>query len=558
MKQTILLLFYVFLSHSSAQTKVSSDESFDELLQSYSKFIYKDASKALTYALKARGIAVVNANNEQLAQVFYCISKCHYKLGENKIALQNIKSAISKAVLFKDAKLLYNCFCLKGDIFSELGEDSKALIAYLKAKEYAKDIGDVLYEVNTLSSIAYIKKIHKDFEEAINNYKSILKLLNTVEDNRGVDYYKIIAFMNIADIYLWIENTDEAVLYNDAGLKKCPKTKKWAYYPLLMNKAIIHYQREQYTQCIVLAKQIKDTAIKDQEEKLYITSLFYLGKSAYKLKKYQESIHYLETALTVTSSSGNVNINEKESHEFLALGYNKLGNSEKTSFHFEKYTVLEKKQNLEDLRINNETHELVDVVPLKTEINQLGKKLTKQTKSEKKLVILFVCLLGLFIGIAMYYKVEGRLIRKKFEELLKKVSQLEQHKPVAVVHKKNKAPDQKERMLLDKIADFEKEEYYLSTACNLAFMAQKLETNTSYLSKVINTHKGKSFSNYITELRINTALVRLKNDKKLHSYTIQGIAEEFGFKRQETFARAFKTHTGINPSQYLKNLSKTS
>ncbi|WP_298509611.1 helix-turn-helix domain-containing protein [uncultured Kordia sp.] len=558
MKQIILLLFYVFLSHASAQTNVSSDESFDELLQSYSKFIYKDASKALTYALKAKGIAVVNANNEQLAQVFYYISKCHYRLDENNIALKNIESAISKTILLKDTKLLYECFSLKGDILSELGEDSKALIAYLKAKEYAKDFGDILHEVHLLSSIAYIKKIHKDFEEAIQNYKNILQLLNTLEADKNADYYRLIALMNIADIYLWKENPDEAALYNNAGLKKCEKTKKWAYYPLLLNKAIIHYQREQYNQCTVLAKKIRDYALKDQEEKLYITSLFYLGKGTYQLKKYQESIHYLEKALEITSSSDNVNINEKEFHEFLALGYNKIGNSEKTSFHFEKYSLLEKKQSLEDLKINNETHELLDVVPLKTEINQLGKKLTKQTKSEKKLVILFVCLLGLFIGIAMYYKVKGKLIRKKFEELLKKVSQLEQHKPVAVVHKKNKAPDQKERMLLDKIADFEKEEYYLSTACNLGFMAQKLETNTSYLSKVINTHKGKSFSNYITELRINTALVRLKNDKKLHSYTIQGIAEEFGFKRQETFARAFKTHTGINPSQYLKNLSKTS
>ncbi len=89
-------------------------------------------------------------------------------------------------------------------------------------------------------------------------------------------------------------------------------------------------------------------------------------------------------------------------------------------------------------------------------------------------------------------------------------------------------------------------------------MAEELETNTAYLSKVINTYKGKSFTAYITELRIDTALVNLKNNKTLQSYTIMAIADEFGFKRQETFSRAFKAYTGIYPSQYLRNLKEKS
>ncbi|WP_298427637.1 helix-turn-helix domain-containing protein [uncultured Kordia sp.] len=556
MKQVLLLLCYAFLMSSvNAQRNLASKESFDKSVASYSKYIYKDASKALTYALKAKEVATDNENKEQLSQVFYYISKCHYDLGNNMIALKNVELAISKATLLEDITLLYKCFCLKGDILSELGKDSKALIANLKAKEYAKSIGNPFYEITPLANIAYIKKIHKDFEEAIDTYKNIVERLNTL-DNKQADYYRLISFMNIADIYLWLEKPNEAAIYNEKGLEKCPdKNRKWAYYPLLMNKAIIHYQRKQYNDCILLAKEIRDYALKDKKENLHITSLFYLGKSAYKLEAYQKSINYLAKALDIAHTSENVNTNEKELHEFLALGYNKIGNVEKTSFHFEKYTVLEKKESFEDLKINNETHELLDIEPLKTEINQLGNKLTKQTRSKKKLLILSLCLLILFISIIIYYKIKGRLVKKKFDILVKKVSELEQTKQVT--RKKNKVPDDKERMILNKIADFEKNEQYLSIECSLGFMAEKLETNVSYLSKVINTHKEKSFTTYITELRINAALIRLKNDRTLQFYTIQGIAEEFGFKRQETFSRAFKSHTGIYPSQYLKNLSKT-
>ena len=89
-------------------------------------------------------------------------------------------------------------------------------------------------------------------------------------------------------------------------------------------------------------------------------------------------------------------------------------------------------------------------------------------------------------------------------------------------------------------------------------MAEKLETNTSYLSKTINIYKGKSYTTYITELRIDAALIKLKNSKTLQSYNMTAIAAEFGFKRQETFSKAFKAHTGIYPSQFLKNLTKNS
>ena len=118
----------------------------------------------------------------------------------------------------------------------------------------------------------------------------------------------------------------------------------------------------------------------------------------------------------------------------------------------------------------------------------------------------------------------------------------------------NKVTDTKTASILEKLDRFEVREEYLSLNCSLSFVADKLKSNTSYVSNVINNYKNKTFKSYITELRINAALIRLKNDEKLRSYTIKAIAEEFGFKRQETFSKAFKSQTGIYPSQYLKKL----
>jgi len=555
MKQLVLLFFCAFLSFGNAQNTVSSDESFDGLIKLCTTFLYKDASKALEYAIEAKGQALVNGNNEQLTRAFYYISKCQNKLNTNRVALKSINSAITEAISLKDLLFLYKCFCLKGDILSTLGEDSKALMAYLKATKYAKDLGDSASEIVPLLNIAFIKKKHKDFEEAISINKDILKSLNTIDNSRDKEEYRLVSFMNIAEGYLLLKNPDEAEFYNKEGLKKCSdKIKSWYYYIFLMNKGTIHYQRAEYNESVLIAKQVRDYALKVKDRTLYLTSLVHLGKNSNKLMNYKKSIYYLEKALDTINISDNVDPNKKVIHEFLADAYQENENYEKASFHNQKYRALEKKESTEDLKINNEIHELVDIKPLKTEIDQLGEKLVQQSRNKKTLIMLTIGSLILLMGSLLYYRKKGKFTRKKVDELLKKVAELENTEEKQIAPKKDNVSDKKARTILNKIANFEKKEYYLSTECSLGFMAEKLETNTTYLSKVINTYKGKSYTAYITELRMNTALVRLKNDKTLQSYTIKAIAEEFGYNRQETFSRAFKAYTGIYPSQYLKNL----
>jgi AraC-like DNA-binding protein len=88
-------------------------------------------------------------------------------------------------------------------------------------------------------------------------------------------------------------------------------------------------------------------------------------------------------------------------------------------------------------------------------------------------------------------------------------------------------------------------------------MSKEIQTNTSYLSKIINHHYQKSFSSYINELRINYVLIRIREDKLFRRYSIQSMANDIGFKSKESFNSAFKKHTGILPSYFVKQIEKT-
>ncbi|MGJ8661243.1 MAG: helix-turn-helix domain-containing protein, partial [Bacteroidota bacterium] len=109
--------------------------------------------------------------------------------------------------------------------------------------------------------------------------------------------------------------------------------------------------------------------------------------------------------------------------------------------------------------------------------------------------------------------------------------------------------------ILDGLKELESVNYFLNPDCNSYNVAKKIKTNTSYLSKVVNQEFEKNFNTYINDLRINYAIVQLKEDKRFRSFSIQSIAEELGYKSADSFTKYFKIHTGLNPSFYIKQLN---
>ncbi|HLV70233.1 MAG TPA: helix-turn-helix domain-containing protein, partial [Xanthomarina sp.] len=84
----------------------------------------------------------------------------------------------------------------------------------------------------------------------------------------------------------------------------------------------------------------------------------------------------------------------------------------------------------------------------------------------------------------------------------------------------------------------------------------QFDTNSTYLSKIINTYKGKSINNYITDLRVDYIINELNQNHILRKMTIKAIALEIGFNNPESFSKAFYKKTGIKPSYFIKQIEK--
>ncbi|MCR8657801.1 response regulator transcription factor [Paenibacillus endoradicis] len=92
------------------------------------------------------------------------------------------------------------------------------------------------------------------------------------------------------------------------------------------------------------------------------------------------------------------------------------------------------------------------------------------------------------------------------------------------------------------------EQAYSTPNLTLQEVADQVRVSPTYLSKLLKKEVGSSFIDYLTEVRINKAVL-LMNDP---SFKVYEIAEKVGYNSQHYFSNAFKKITGVSPISYRK------
>ncbi|MEZ4839746.1 helix-turn-helix domain-containing protein [Flavobacterium sp.] len=127
---------------------------------------------------------------------------------------------------------------------------------------------------------------------------------------------------------------------------------------------------------------------------------------------------------------------------------------------------------------------------------------------------------------------------------------------VALIKKESKpsAAKNENLVLFEKFVNDEKN--FLNSNLSLEMVAEELNINKTYLSRLLNTEYGKNFSNYINELRVAEAKKYLQQEE-FQNYTLISIGLEAGFNSKTAFNAAFKKFTGNTPSEYRKSIKTT-
>ncbi|WP_298548679.1 helix-turn-helix domain-containing protein [uncultured Aquimarina sp.] len=104
---------------------------------------------------------------------------------------------------------------------------------------------------------------------------------------------------------------------------------------------------------------------------------------------------------------------------------------------------------------------------------------------------------------------------------------------------------------IDDIKQFvEKSRFYLLSSASLKSLAEELDSNSNYISQVINARTDLNFNDFINQYRIEASKKRLIDSEYSH-LTIEAIGNSVGFKSKSAFYNAFKKHVTISPKAFV-------
>lgn len=557
------LLLYCGTLFSQEKDSLAS-MSFKKLESNYYKNRNKDATLAKIYAKEFLKKARNENDHTRIAKSYTFLGNLEKYNGNYSEALQYIDTCIAYSKKFKEDRVLLLAYKVKGNIYRNIGDYDNSISYHLKVDSLAKQANNPLERMRSIHNIAIIKEEIGSVEEAILMFQENLTKLESNNPSVYNKYLHINTLISLTATHIEL-NPQKATNYNKDVKKLATQNDDidaLSYHYMFEGK--IAYQQKQYDKALNAFHVADSIIVSSLNNKGNLFIIYRLkGKILFEQNKCDEAITILEKAKKLYANKGYQHFELLEIFTLLAKCYSKIGQKDKALENFNLGSSFYDKNDDVKIKVSEKIKEKYEIANFKDEIIKLKNATLIEQKNNNILKIIgafLVTLLFLLIGLFLKNK---RKNKKKFNALLSHIDTLEKQQKQSITNQKKSIntksiSDEKITSLLHSLEKYESKFEFLNPKTSLSFVAKKLNTNTNYLSKIINTHKGKSFTNYITELRINYALQRIKNDKVFRSFSIKGIAEELGFKSEGSFSRAFKQQTGIYPSYFIKNITPNS
>lgn len=233
--------------------------------------------------------------------------------------------------------------------------------------------------------------------------------------------------------------------------------------------------------------------------------------------------------------------------------YDYLGDKEKAYDYYQQYHVFER-QNSNNERKFNQLRMMYQTLMHEKEISLKDLALMRTQRRNILVGSLSLVLTVILVSVCVLYRRKNRMYRQLVENHYK----LSQALSVRIQDAED-APEcdlkDADEALYRRIEGLMKNEgLYRRSDISLEMIADRLETNRTYISNAINIKSGKSFYNYINSYRISEALHVLSDEH--NDIPLKALCEDLGFNSMSTFYRAFQKETGVPPSAYREQIRR--
>jgi len=546
----LIFIFSNFLGFGQSEIDSLQQKSYEELLNIFNN--EPDLRKRKIYAKAWIKKAKIEKNRKKIVVGYYNSSQLY----EDITKLTYCDSIIS--LTSENSYDFYPtlAYLTKAYFYHEKGDYKNAVDNYLLANKFAKKHKNIDLILDSNYSIGTIKRKIGEYEEALKLYRENIPYARKVLAKNNNSNYYLTTLMAISNIFYELKSVDSASYYNKLGVVESLKfNNESSFHHFSVNEGIVNYLKGNFNIAIDSIKKHNHYFRKVNARKNLSYTYYYLGKSYAAKNEKIKSINNFKKVDSIFQIENDVSPSIRESYETLISHYKQNKNLEKQLFYVNRLMKFDSIINDNNSYLNKKIFKEYDIPKLISEkksiLNQME---AKEEKFDRIIFFISTILLITISALIIQYR-KRNIYKRRFEEI---INRTEPVKPISetILDNKINIPNETIENILSHLNFFEKTHEFISNKISLNYLSKKLNTNSNYLSKVINQYKRTSFSNYINNLRIEYVIVQLKTNSIYRKYTIKAIAQEVGFNNSESFSKAFHKTTGIKPSYFIKELEK--
>jgi AraC-like DNA-binding protein len=502
-----------------------------------------DSVRALLYARCWIEKSKKEKNFAQLALAYkamlYNTGKVHH--------MHYADSLLQAATRTNDDLSIGSAYMTKGSIHYEHKQLKKALDNYLKADEYISKTDDQYLTHKVKYGIGLTKCYLGFYNEAISLLKECVSYFEEENDRAYLNSLHALGLC-----YNRIGKYDFCTETNQKGIAFGRELDDMSMEPyFILSEGVNQTFEQNYSEAIKKISEVLPIIKKNKDFANESIANFYLAKSHWSLSDVEKALPLLKKVDAVFVKKKYIRPDLRETYELLIKYYINKNDKDAQLFYINRLLKV-------DSVLTNDYKYLSTRIIKQFDTGKLLKAKADIENSHKLVYFSIIAFLAIVVASLVYrHHANKKRYRQKYEELMNR-------KPAAKVlngdFSQNGELDinpEVIKSILKNLEIFETNKKFLEKDMNLARLAELLQTNQKYTTKIIQRYRSKGTIEYVSDLKVEHVVELLKNENRYRNYTNKAVGDEAGFGSTQNFTRAFKTNTGMSPTFFIDELRKS-
>ena len=502
---------------------------------------------------------------DDLAHVYINLGNANHHLGKYHTAIKYFRKSIRIIATLQDRSALPYAYNGIGLAYKFLGNFDSAIYYYEAMLEIDKKSGSLRDQAVDYGNIGALYAEWEHYAQSFEFHKQALELYLTDGSRSDLS----IAYNNIGQVYKSVGRYDSALHYLNKALEIDRETGMEHYMAARYNNmGDVYFRLDQYEKALDHFSNASVINRKSGDRHSLALSLANMAKVYHKQNSNGRAERLFTESLEIAMEIGSLKL-QKKIHDAMAGFFGKTGRYKKALGHREMADALndslyreKTSQTLADMQTRYELDRKEQQIDALNQEKELQTLLVKTYRARNYYLIGGI-LLALAMLSVLFFQLRSK--QRAYKKLVEKNREIAEERKVILRNGDdngraagdgNQIPSDNSsnhKELHKRIMKYMREEKpYLYPEVTVKEIADRLGTNSHYISEVINQQIGKNFTLFINEFRVREACELLADPANNH-LTIESLARQAGFNSKSAFNYAFKAITGLTPSYYRRN-----